>query len=159
LFGTNKTFAMIVPNETKGLRMDEVIQLIRQAKGVLERAERIVLEQSQPAQAATAQTGTGYDNPQSPQSWLRFFRFLRAVQKEGNAGIDINRQRELAIAVGYKDARATGGFFNGSGASMTRDPATDQRYLTDVGTSFIQQGYARFGIAIDELPKPLSESD
>jgi hypothetical protein len=132
--------------------MDEVIQLIRQAKGVLDRAERIALQQSQPARAATAQSGDGYDNPQSPQSWLRFFRFLRAVQKEGDGGVDANRQRELAIAVGYKDARATGGFFNGEGASMRRDSATDQRYLTDVGTSFIQQGYARFGTAIDELP-------
>lgn len=130
--------------------MDEVLQLIRQAKGLLVRAERLVLEQGQPGQAVTAQGGDGFDDPESTQSWLRLYRFLRAVEKEGLAGIDAQRQRELLLSVGYADARSGGGFFTGIGASMRRDATTDRRYLTDVGVAAIAQGRARFGEAIDE---------
>ena len=135
--------------------MDEVIQLIRQARGLLDRAERVAFQHNQPRVMATAGAEGGFEDPQSPASWLRFFRFLRAVEAEGPGGIDRDKQRELMLAVGYSDARAGGGFF-GKGGSMRRDPATDQRYLTPVGIGFIQEGRLRFGAEIDELSSPLS---
>jgi hypothetical protein len=130
--------------------MDEVLQLIRQAKGLLARAEQIALERAQPSEAVAAQGGNGFSDPQSAESWLRFYRFLRAVEKEGPEGVDADRQRELLLSVGYSDARAGGGFFNGVNPSMRRDSDTDQRYLTEGGLAFIPQGRARFGDAIDE---------
>ncbi|HEY6151053.1 MAG TPA: hypothetical protein VIW19_11090 [Gaiellaceae bacterium] len=132
--------------------MDEIVQLLRQAKGMLERAERLALERARLGATDSARTSNGLEDPQSPASWLRFLRFLRAVEKEGVDGVDANRQRELMAAAGYPDNRAAGGFFGGNKPSLLRDPDTDQRYLTDEGRRLIEEGRLRFGADIDELP-------
>jgi hypothetical protein len=134
--------------------MDEIVQLLRQAKGLLERAERIAFERTHPDATALAEAGGGFDNPESPESYLRFYRFLRAVENDGLDGVDVNRQRELMRAAGYTDARASGGFFGGREPSLRRDAATDRRHLTEIGLRRVQEGRLRFGAAIDDLASP-----
>lgn len=133
--------------------MDEIVQLLRQAKGLLDRAERIAFERVHSA-AIPAAAGGSFDNPESPQSYLRYYRFLRAVEREGADGVNVDRQREAMFATGYSDTRASGGFFSGDEPSMRRDVATDQRYLTDIGRRRVQEGRLRFGSSIDELASP-----
>ena len=132
--------------------MDEIIQLIRQARGMLDRAEKLALERAQPEQAATAQAGDGYDNPQSPQSWLRFFRFLRAVQtrrRRGDRLPQTARTRDRGrLCRRTRNRRLLQRKIR---LHRRRDPATDRRHLTPVGLAFIEQGRARFGNAIDQL--------
>jgi hypothetical protein len=132
--------------------MDEIVQLIRQAKGLLERAERIALERTQPETVAAAQGADGFKNPESPQSYLRMYRFLNFFQKEGTDGVDVGSQRQLMLESGYPDTRASGGFFSGGSPSLRRDPVTDRRYLTEHGRHRIEEGRLRFGSAIEELP-------
>jgi hypothetical protein len=134
--------------------MDEIVRLLRQAKGMLERAERLALERGRPEAADSVRTSNGFEDPQSPASWLRFLRFLRAVEKEGIDGVDADRQRELMHAAGYPDNRAAGGFFGGDRPSLRRDPQTDRRYLTDEGSRIVQEGRLRFGEDIDDLAPP-----
>jgi hypothetical protein len=131
--------------------MEDVIQLLRQAKGLIEGAERRLIEQAQPEAAASAEGG--YGNPQSPASYLRWYRALWALQQEGPDGVDADRQRELLFAAGYDDNRAGGGFFSGQRPSFRRDPVTDRRYLTEVGAMHLQDGLLRFGDAVKTLPR------
>src|SRR5437868_2564323 len=74
--------------------------------------------------AGAAAHSRGITDLQSPEAWLRLYRFLNLVKKEGEAGIDVDRQRELMRKVGY-DPRASGGFFGGNNPSLRRDPQTD----------------------------------
>lgn len=135
--------------------MDDVVQLVRQAKGLLDRAERLLIERGQPDAAELASTDeNGYDNPQSAASYLRWYRALWAIQQEGPDGVDAERQRELLFAAGYDDNRAAGGFFSGQRPSLRRDPVTDRRYLTEVGAAYLHEGLVRFGDAVKTLPRP-----
>jgi hypothetical protein len=126
---------------------------MRQVKGLVERAERLLIENAQPEAAASAAAEGDYDSPQSPASYLRWYRALWAIQQEGPNGIDADRQRELLYAAGYDDNRAGGGFFSGQRPSLRRDHATDRRYLTEVGAMYVQQGLLRFGDAVKTLPR------
>src|SRR4051794_6774716 len=55
-------------------------------------------------------------------------------------GVDVERQRQLMLATGYPDTRASGGFFSGAGPSVWRDAETDQRYLIEHGLHRIEEG-------------------
>ena len=94
-----------------------------------------------------AKTGR-IEDLRSDEAWLRFYKFLDLVGQQGDGGIDIDRQRELMLDVGY-DPRASGGFFGGVKPSLRRDASTDQRFLTDEGRRQLRIGRARFGPQLD----------
>jgi hypothetical protein len=122
----------------------EVRRQVRQALGILKSIDERMTDAVQVSDKRTPKIA----DLDSPEAWKRFYRFLRRIQLEGPEGLDVDRQRELMLAEGY-NPQASGGFFKGQNASMRRDKATDQRYLTDEGVRLIEVGRGRFGSDIE----------
>lgn len=57
------------------------------------------------------------------------------------------------LAAGYGDSRAAGDSSAVARRAAAR-PATDRRYLTELGEMLVQQGLLRFGDAVKTLPTP-----
>jgi hypothetical protein len=85
---------------------------------------------------------------ESDEAWVREYRFLHLVAEYGDDGVDVHTQRRLMVRVGYSP-QASGGFFGGNEPSLRRDPATDQRYITEDGRRRLEFGREKYGALID----------
>lgn len=67
--------------------------------------------------------------------WRRWFRRMGAVLNDvERAGGTVSRDEWRAIGLRHNyDPRGLAGFYTGNDPSMVRDPATDERRLTDRG--------------------------